>query len=238
MKPPSTRKTWASSWKVGLIVVLLVGLAIWQRFLPWDDWAGAALGTAERMGAVGKLVFVLMYVAACVLLVPGWPLTVGAGFLYGPVMGTALVSVASVAGATVAFLLGRSLLRSWVEAKTTQDGRWAVFERGLRNHGFLAVMAVRLAPLFPFNLVNYALGATSVRLRDFVFASWLGMLPGTVLYVLLGAGARSLTQVRPDTTASAPWARALPFVLLLVSLMLMVVLGRIARRQISVMEQG
>jgi len=145
------------------------------------------------------LLFVLTYAAACVLLIPASLITVGAGAYWGPAKAFALVSAGSTLGATAAFLLGRTLLRDWARRKAgalTGAVDWK------------AVFLLRLSPIIPFNVLNYALGATDVPLPHYVLASWLGMMPGTAAYVLLGGAARRpgwLTAVGAAATLGAAW---------------------------------
>jgi uncharacterized membrane protein YdjX (TVP38/TMEM64 family) len=91
------------------------------------------------------------------------------------------VSVGSVLGATAAFLVGKTLLRGWIERRIAAYPRFQAIDRVVGEQGFKIVLLVRLSPLFPFNLLNYAFGLTKVRLWQYVLASWIGMLPGTLM---------------------------------------------------------
>jgi uncharacterized membrane protein YdjX (TVP38/TMEM64 family) len=115
------------------------------------------------------------------------PLTLGAGFLYGALIGTLVVSPASVAGATLAFLIARYFARDWVTRRLKKYPQAAAIDRAIEKNGFKAVVLLRLQPVLPFNILNYALGLTNIRLRHYVLASWIGMFPATVLYVYLGS---------------------------------------------------
>src|SRR5439155_8152758 len=114
------------------------------------------------------------------------PMTLAAGVIYGVAGGVAIVSPSSVLGATVCFLLGRTVLRKSVEQKVAANPKFAAIERAVSKNGFKIVLLTRLSPVFPFTALNYGLGLTTVKLRDYVLASFLGMLPGTLLYVYLG----------------------------------------------------
>ncbi|MPZ21520.1 MAG: hypothetical protein GEV06_27060 [Luteitalea sp.] len=170
------------------ILLLVLRLPVAQAVVDLVTWIRGA-------GATGVLVFALVYVTAVVALLPGSILTLGAGFLYGPLVGTLLVSPVSVAAATVAFVLGRTAARDWIAQRMAGVGRFDAVDRAVGHEGFKIVLLLRLSPLFPFALLNYALGLTRVRLRDYVIASWIGMLPGTVLYVYLGSLLTSATQL-------------------------------------------
>jgi len=146
-------------------------------------------------GVTGMLLFAFAYVLACVLFLPGSILTLGAGFAYGVGAGTPLVWLSANAGAALAFVLGRTLLRGWVALRVNANPRFAAIDRAVGQQGFKIVLLTRLSPVFPFNLLNYAFGVTRVRFRDYVLGSLLGMLPGTVMYVYLGSLVTSLTQL-------------------------------------------
>lgn len=145
----------------------------------------------SNSGPAGVLIYIGAYVGATVLLLPASPLTIAAGFIFGPLLGTAIVSAASTAGATAAFILGRNVARPLVEKKLEGNTKFAAVDKAITNEGAKIVLLLRLSPLFPFSLLNYALSLTGVGLLEFVGASWLGMLPGTVAYVALGGAGKA-----------------------------------------------
>jgi uncharacterized membrane protein YdjX (TVP38/TMEM64 family) len=155
--------------------------------LPILQWLVDFIQRAKGMGAAGGALYAVFYVLGTALFLPGLPLTLGAGFIYGPVIGTLVVSPASVAGATLAFLIARYLARDWVARRLKKYPQAAAIDRGIAKSGFKVVVLLRLQPVLPFNILNYALGLTSIRLRDYMLASWIGMFPATVLYVYLGS---------------------------------------------------
>ncbi|MEK6606309.1 MAG: TVP38/TMEM64 family protein [Myxococcota bacterium] len=167
--------------------------------------AGAASFIRDA-GALGVAVYAAVYVLATVLMLPGSIVTLAAGFAYGPIGGTLVVSPASVAGATAAFLIARSRARPWVERRIGARPRLAAIDEAMARSGFRMVALLRLSPLLPFNLLNYALGLTRVRVRDYVLASFVGMLPGTLLYNYLGSlitnASRLAAGERPDAGAA------------------------------------
>ena len=166
---------------------------------PPDAAAGGAdagvMGAAVRWlrlrvasaGVVGPALYGLAYVVGVLLFLPGAPLTIGAGLAFGPLVGTLLVSLASTAGAASAFLIARHLLRGRVEGWIADHERLAAVDRAVENQGWKVVALTRLSPAFPFNLQNYAYGLTGVPFSQYVLASWVAMLPGTLLYVSIGA---------------------------------------------------
>lgn len=187
------------------------------------------LDAVEGLGPAGPLLFVVIYVAACVLFLPGSALTLGAGALFGVVRGSVLVSIASTLGATAAFLVGRYLARDWVARKIESNAKFKAIDRAVGNEGWKIVGLTRLSPVFPFSLLNYAYGLTQVRLRDYVLASWIGMMPGTVMYVYLG----SLARLGVEARQSGPAQVALKVVGLLATIAVTVFVTRVARKALE-----
>ena len=212
-----------------LVAAIVTGLAV----LPAKDYLAGLLRAVESVGPWGPVLLAGAYVVACVLFVPVSVLTLGAGFLFGVVRGTIAVSVGSVLGATAAFLVGRTLLRGWIEKRIAAYPRFQAIDRAVGEEGFKIVLLVRLSPIFPFNLLNYAFGLTNVRLWQYVLASWIGMLPGTLMYVYLGSALKSLA----DVAAGAPKGGTLQTVFFVTGLVMTVVatvvVTRVARRALS-----
>ena len=146
-------------------------------------------------GPAGVALYAAAYVAFTLLLIPGSLLTAAAGLMYGPWLGILLVSPVSVAAATLAFLLGRTAARDFIAGRIDGDPRFKAIDAAIGHRGFRIVLLLRLSPVFPFNLLNYALGATDVRLRDYVLGSFVGMLPGTFMYVYVGSLVRSVASL-------------------------------------------
>ncbi|WP_428265853.1 TVP38/TMEM64 family protein [Haliangium sp.] len=169
-----------------LAAVAVVALAVAALFLPLGRWALALVESVRGAGALGVVIYGLVYVVATVLWIPGSVLTIAAGFVYGLIGGTLVVIPSSVAGATLAFVIARFLARDWVRARLMRHPRLAAVDAAIGERGFSIVMLLRLSPLFPFVALNYALGLTKVRLRDYVLASVVGMIPGTFLFVYIG----------------------------------------------------
>ena len=194
--------------KLSLGLVMGALLVAFARYYHLDALIRTALAWIAGHGLLGALVYALLYILACVLFIPGSLITLGAGAIYGVVKGTALVSVASTLGATAAFLVGRFLARQWVARKVTGNPKFAAIDRAVAREGWKIVGLLRLSPVFPFNLLNYALGLTGVSLRHYFFASWIGMFPGTVLYVYLGSLAGDLARLGAGERSRTPaeWA--------------------------------
>ena len=146
----------------------------------------SALSWIESLGTTGLVVFILIYIAATVFLISGAVLTLGAGLIFGVVKGSILVSIGSVLGATAAFLVGRYFARKWVAKQIESQPKFQAIDSAVAREGWKIVGLTRLSPVFPFVFLNYAFGVTQVSLRDYVLASWIGMMPGTVMYVYIG----------------------------------------------------
>jgi uncharacterized membrane protein YdjX (TVP38/TMEM64 family) len=175
------------------ILLALVAVAVVAALFAFDARAVLrdTLAGLESLGPWGPVIFVVLYIVATVLFVPGSALTLGAGALFGVGLGSVLVSVGATLGATAAFLVGRYLARDWVAKKIEGNAAFAALDRAVATEGWKIVGLTRLSPAFPFTLLNYAFGLTRVSLRDYVLASWIGMMPGTVMYVYLGSLARA-----------------------------------------------
>jgi uncharacterized membrane protein YdjX (TVP38/TMEM64 family) len=145
-----------------------------------------ALTWVDSLGALAPLAFIAIYNIATILLIPGSVLTLGSGILFGLGWGTLYVIVAATLGATIAFWIGRNFARGWVSRQLEKYPKFEAIDRAVAGQGFKIVALVRLSPLFPFNLLNYAFGITQVSLKDYVLGS-VGMIPGTILYVYLGS---------------------------------------------------
>jgi len=210
MKPKTrheTRKK-AGPWlKLALAVVAAVILLAAARYFHVQDILKKSLGWVAGLGSLGPILFIGIYILACVLFIPGSILTLGAGFVFGVVKGSVTVSIAATLGATCAFLVGRYLARNWVTTMIEGNPKFEALDEAVAKEGWKIVGLVRLSPVFPFNLLNYAFGLTKVRLRHYFFASWIGMLPGTVVYVYIGSLASDLATLgEGGRRTAAEWA--------------------------------
>ena len=227
----SVRSAWI---RLVAVVIGVAGLVALFTLLPAASWLVTVVEWIRDQGPAGTALFAVAYVAVAVLLLPGSVLTIGAGFAYGPLWGLVLISPVSVLAATTAFLLGRTIARDWITRRLGQDPRFAAIDAAVGQSGFKIVLLLRLSPLFPFNVLNYTLGLTRVRLRDFVLASWIGMLPGTALYVYIGSLVTSASDLASGTHPSSGAAgRVLLVVGLVATLAVVVLVTRIARKALK-----
>ena len=188
-----------------------------------------ALAWLGGRGPWGGSLFVALYVVATVLLIPGSVLTLGAGALFGISWGSLYVSLGSTLGATGAFLVGRHLARDALARKLADNERFAAIDRAVAAEGWKIVFLARLSPVLPFTLLNYAFGLTRVKVSHYVLASWLGMMPGTVMYVYLGAVAKAAAGTH--TRGAGEWV--LHGVGLLATVVLTVFISRRAKKALA-----
>ena len=225
----NTKTTLRIAGAAVLVAAVVAGLAV----LPVKDYLAGFLERIESVGLWGPVLLAAVYVVACVLFVPGSILTLGAGFLFGVVWGTIAVSVGSVLGATAAFLVGRTLLREWIEGRIASYPRFQAIDRAVGEQGFKIVLLVRLSPIFPFNLLNYAFGLTKVRLWQYVLASWIGMLPATVMFVYMGSALKSLADVAAGGAEGGTPQTVFFVAGLAMTVVATVVITRVARRALN-----
>jgi uncharacterized membrane protein YdjX (TVP38/TMEM64 family) len=220
--------------RVLLAAAVLAGVVVAARYLQLAAGLAQFIEWVHVAGIAGVLTYFLLYAFGVVLFLPGSLLTMGAGLIYGPILGTLLVSPASVAGATLAFLVGRFVARDWVVQRVAANPKFAAVDEAIGERGFYIVFLLRLSPVFPFTLLNYALGLTRVKLRDYVLASFVGMLPATFLYVYLGSLITNAAQLlRGKRPAAGPWGEALFGAGLIATAIVTWFITRIARRALD-----
>jgi len=172
----------------GLIFGLIMA-GIVLGYLYRDVLSAEALESwVANAGWAGPFVFMLIYIIGTVLFFPGAVLTLAGGAIFGPVWGTLYNLTGATIGAGFAFLLARYLASSWVEKKA--GGRLAQLKGGVEEEGWRFVAFVRLVPLFPFNVLNFALGLTRIKFWHYLFTSYICMFPGAVAYTYLGYAGR------------------------------------------------
>ncbi len=229
---PETQRRTKAAW----IRFALAGLALLLVAAAGRRLAGLVPAFAEwvhPMGPLGSVAFIVGYAAAVVAFVPAAPLTVAAGAVFGLAAGTVYVLVGATLGAAAAFLLSRHLVRAPFERRLSSDMRFLAVDQAIAREGWKIAFLLRLSPLFPFTLLNYALGVTRIRFIDFLLAS-VGMLPGTLLYVYSGKVAGDLAAVAADQLP----ARGIGYYLVLgaglaATLVVTILITRLARRALT-----
>lgn len=176
------------------IIILIIFASKFGIFEQINKLLNQAINYIESLGNLGAIAFILLYIICSLLLISGAILTLSAGLIFGVIKGSIIVSIASTLAATFAFLVGRYLLRNWVEKQIEKQPNFKAIDLAVNKEGWKIVSLTRLSPLFPFVFLNYAFGVTQVSLRDYVLASWIGMMPGTIMYVYIGFIGQSASQ--------------------------------------------
>lgn len=188
----SNKQSYIKWIKLTLVFVVIAVLAVAAKFFNLQQVFKDILAWISGLGPLAGVIFIVIYIAACVFLLPGSILTLGAGVVFGLLKGSIAVSVGSTLGATAAFLVGRYLARGWVSTKIAGNEKFKAIDEAVAREGWKIVLLTRLSPVFPFNLLNYGFGLTKVTLKHYILASWVGMIPGTIMYVYIGSLAGDL----------------------------------------------
>jgi uncharacterized membrane protein YdjX (TVP38/TMEM64 family) len=173
-----------------MLIVIVIALFLAMQFLPVRDWLGNFNDWVGQMGVAGIFIFIGVYAVATVLLAPGAILTIGAGFAFGLWKGFLAVSAGATLGASLAFLVARFIARDKIEAIAKGNEKFQQIDNAIGQQGAKLVFLLRLSPVIPFNLSNYFYGLTGVKFWPYVLASWIGMMPGTFLYVYIGTAGK------------------------------------------------
>ena len=180
-------------WSLFLLLIGLCGIFFYFRLYRFLSFASLKahrlilLQWIEYNYFVGMFAFMAIYIVVVAILSPGPVfLTLTAGLLFGPLIGTILVVISATIGAFIIFLAVNLALRAWF-AKIS--GRWLkIMERGLQKNAFTYLIFLRLVPLFPFWIVNIVPALLDIPRRTFFIATFIGIIPGTLVYVMIGRG--------------------------------------------------
>lgn len=219
--------------KLVLLVVVILGVITLSRQIDVQDIFAQALDRIQELGWIGFAVFALLYTVSTVFFLAPTVLTLGAGAAYGVVKGTMLVSVSSMLGASTAFLLGRYFARDVIAGRVEGNPRFKAIDDAVAREGWKIVGLTRLSPVFPFSLLNYTYGLTPVSFRAYFFASWIGMIPGTVMYVYLGKASGTVALIGAEDAGKSPGEWALLVIGLLATVAVTVFVTRLARKALA-----
>lgn len=190
----------------------------------------------ETLGPNAVLLYAALYFVLELIAVPALPLTLGSGYLFGVVTGTIAVSISSTAAAAVAFVIARYGLRDAITNVATRYPRFRAMDRAIARQGFKFVFLLRLSPLLPFSISNYLYGLTSVDLFQYLVASWLGMLPGTIAYVSAGAAVSALADI--GSTGKPHVSPVLLVIGLVSTVAALTTIGKMAAEAVNAVEDG
>jgi uncharacterized membrane protein YdjX (TVP38/TMEM64 family) len=146
----------------------------------------------QQMGVWAPIIYILVYAIATIFILPSTPLNLSGGAIFGSVWGTVWTSIAAVLAAVLSFGFSRTIGRKFVKQKLA--GKWQSLDREMEQGGFFYMFAIRLLPLIPYGMVNFAAGVTSIKFRDYFFGTLLGTVPGILPFVMMGAGLTALKQ--------------------------------------------
>lgn len=176
---------------ITIAVIAVVVLVLWKlgifKYISMENLQ-ALQAWINGFGILGPVIYIVLYIVACLFFLPGLPVALLAGFAFGPVMGTVYASIGSTLGAGAAFLVARYAARGMVENWASSNPAFKKIDEGVERQGWRMLMVTRLVPLFPFNVQNYAYGLTKINFVTYFFVSWICMLPGTIAYTF-SAGA-------------------------------------------------
>jgi uncharacterized membrane protein YdjX (TVP38/TMEM64 family) len=187
------------------LIVIIIALFLAMRFLPIQQWLRSFNDWVGQMGVAGIFIFIGVYAIATVLLAPGSILTIGAGFAFGLWKGFLAVSAGATLGASLAFLVARFIARDKVEAVAKRNEKFRNIDHAIGKQGAKLIFLLRLSPVIPFNLSNYFYGLTGVKFWPYVLASWIGMMPGTFLYVYIGSAGKAAVAAAGSEAMKHGW---------------------------------
>jgi uncharacterized membrane protein YdjX (TVP38/TMEM64 family) len=223
--------------RIVLPLGLLLGIAVAFLFLPIQNGLIQLDSYVQSLGALGPAVAVLAYVLCTVLFVPGSAITLGVATLFGLKTAFIVVLIGANGGALCSFLLARTFLREKVARWADGNPKFRSFDHAIGLQGFKIVVLARLSPIFPFNTLNYLLGVTPVKTGAYVIANLLGMLPGMILYVYIGAAARDALTGRIVPSAGL-FQQALKYAGLLATVAVVLIITQAARKALREAQQN
>lgn len=221
-------------WFALLLLVVAIAVAAFYFKLParFQIVSKSALGWLEQLladlGPWAPVVFILLYVAACVAMVPASFLTIGAGAVFGILWGSVFVYVGATLGAGAAFLVSRYVARDWVTRRFGHRPAFALIDTAVGEEGWKIVFLTRLAPVFPFFIMNYAYGLTRVPFAQYMLATFFGILPGSTLFVFIGY---TLGQASSQESTWTDWLKR--GFILVTAVFALIYCGKVARRALA-----
>ncbi|XP_028086758.1 uncharacterized protein LOC114287570 [Camellia sinensis] len=224
----------SSLFRFSLFLLLFASIAFAFISLPVEKiLKDFLLWIKQDLGPWGPLVLAIAYIPLTVCAVPASVLTLGGGYLFGLPVGFFADSIGATLGATAAFLLGRTIGRSYVISKLKNYPKFHAVAIAIQRSGFKIVLLLRLVPLLPFNMMNYLLSVTPVRLGEYMLASWVGMMPITFALVYVGTTLKDLSDVTHGWTEVSTTRWVLIAAGFMISVILMVYITKVAKASLD-----
>jgi uncharacterized membrane protein YdjX (TVP38/TMEM64 family) len=221
----------ARTRRIAVIAAVVLGVAFLWKFTPTGDVVLGFVAGMENAGPAGWAAFTAMYVGLTLLMVPASWIQGAAGYLLGPVFGFLFAWLTSLIAGSISFWLAGTTLRRFIERKARRDVRFLAIDRAIGDEGHKLVMLLRLSPVSPYNVVNYALGLTQVRFRDYVLGTALGSIPPVLIYTYIGSSVGNVEQLLEGSAAGqASWMHAVG---LLTTIVATVLVTRFAQRAVA-----
>src|SRR3954466_12475344 len=220
----------SNRWKLALLLILVAVVVVAAKYFGIQEGVRRMLQAIHDLGPWGPLAYMFFYAIACIFAIPGSLLTLAGGFLFGLGAGILFVSAGATLGATLAFVVGRYLLRGWIVEKVGNNLKFQALDEAVAREGWKIVLLVRLCPIFPFPVTNYGFGITRVPLKQYVLASWIGMLPAMVVLVYIGSLASSLASLGAGGRTRTPLEWTLYAVGLIMAIVVVIYITRLAKR--------
>jgi uncharacterized membrane protein YdjX (TVP38/TMEM64 family) len=217
-------------FRLVICVLAMAGLLAAVKYFNFTGLLQDSLAWIRSLGVWAPIAFIAIYAVACVLAIPASILTLGGGFLFGFVWGLAYVMAGAVLGAVGAFLTGRYLARDWVARKIEGHDKFKAVDEAIGREGWRIVLLMRLAPIFPYAILNYGFALTRVSLRHYTIATAIGIIPAMMAFVYFGSLVTDLTQLRPGSKVLPP---AVKWGIGAITIIVAVLLTRMARRSLS-----
>lgn len=214
---------------VVLIAVCVIGVVVFDI----QEYLIKLVGWIEGLGLAGRVIYIAIYAIATVLFVPGSILTLGAGTLFGWSEGVIVVLIGATLGALGAFITGRYFLKDWVHGLVTRFPRFQSVYDAIGKEGGKIIFFLRLSPLFPFNASNYIYSLTSVKFGAYIWATLLGIMPGTILYVYFGTLLGSIAKAASGTSQGGPLRWVFLGVGLVATVFVTIYAARVARKALE-----
>lgn len=220
-------------WKWAALGLGVIALVVAVKFLPVAHWLKGFDEWVKHFGAWGIVLYIAVYAVATVLFLPGWIFTVGAGLTFGLLWGTVAAICGATIGATLAFVIARYIARGTISKRFARNKQFTAIDKAIGKQGWKMVGLLRLSPLIPFNLSNYLFGLTAIELPSYIIASFVGMLPGTLLYVYLGTVGKLGLEAKSGGGHRSPIEYVFFGLGLVATIVVTVIVTRIARRAIT-----